>query len=248
MYFDSHMHSEGLGFSELKRLADSGIGEVCSLAFYPVRPRYPQTMIDVFRKLTEFEPLRCEAAGVKMYPAVGIHPRCIPPDYVFVLSYLEEGEWVAFGEIGLEDFTEEEVEVLKAQLELAKKLDVSCIIHTPRGEKVKATRKTIEILESLDFPPQLAVIDHVNFETIDMVFETEYWIGLTVQPGKLSPEDAARIVAEYGSERFMLNSDAGYRDVEIATVAEAAEKISEGVGKDEAEKVARKNARRFLRL
>ena len=248
MYFDSHLHSEGLGFNELKMLADRGIKEVCSLAFYPVKPKYPQTMVDVFRKLTEFEPMRCEAAGVKMYPAVGIHPRCIPPDYEFVLRYLEKGEWMAFGEIGLELVTDEEVNVLTAQLELAKKLDIPCIIHTPRGEKVKATKKTLEILESLEFPPQLAVIDHVNFETIDMVFETEYWIGITVQPGKLSPDDAARIVAEYGSERFMLNSDAGYRDVEIATVAVAAEKIAEGVGRREAERVARENARKFLRL
>ncbi|MBO8179999.1 MAG: TatD family hydrolase [Archaeoglobus sp.] len=248
MYFDSHLHSEGLGFSELKTLSQNQIKEVCSLAFFPVKPKYPQTMVDVFRKLMEFEPMRCEAAGIRMYPAVGIHPRCIPPDYEFVLKYLEEGEWVAFGEIGLELVTDEEVEVLKSQLGLAKKLDVPCIIHTPRGEKVKATRKTIEILNSLDFPPQLAVIDHVNFETIDMVLETEYWIGLTIQPGKLSPDDAARIVAEYGSERFMLNSDAGYRDVEIATVASAAEKIAENVGKDEAERVARKNARKFLRL
>jgi len=248
MYFDSHLHSEGLGFSELKKLAENQIKDICSLAFFPVKPRYPQTMIDVFRKLVEFEPVRCKAAGVRMYPAVGIHPRCIPPDYKIVLKYLEEGEWIAFGEIGLELVTDEEIEVLRSQLELAKKLDIPCIIHTPRGEKVRATMKTIEILNTLEFPPQLAVIDHVNFETIDMVFETEYWIGLTVQPEKLSPDDAARIVAEYGSERFMLNSDAGYRDVEIATVAAAAEKIAENVGKDEAIRVAGKNAKKFLRL
>ncbi|AAB89486.1 MULTISPECIES: TatD family hydrolase [Archaeoglobus] len=248
MYFDSHLHSEGLGFSELVKLKENGIKEVCSLAFFPVKPKYPQTMIDVFRKLTEFEPLRCEAAGVKMHPAVGIHPRCIPPDYEFVLGYLEEGEWVAFGEIGLELVTDEEIEVLKSQLELAKRMDVPCIIHTPRGNKLKATRKTLEILESLDFPADLAVIDHVNFETLDMVLETEYWIGLTVQPGKLSAEDAARIVAEHGPERFMLNSDAGYRDVEITTVAEAAVKIEEAVGREEMEKVARENARKFLRV
>lgn len=248
MYFDSHLHSEGLGFSELAQLRESGVREICSLAFFPVKPSYPQTMIDVFRKLVEFEPLRCEAAGLKMYPAVGIHPRCIPPDYGIVLEYLENGEWRAFGEIGLELVNDEEIDLLTAQLKIAEKLDVPCIIHTPRGEKVKATRKTIEILDKLSFPEELAVIDHVNFETLDMVLETGYWVGLTVQPGKLSADDVARIVADHGPERFMLNSDAGYRDVEIATVAEAAKKVEQAVGREEMERVARENARKFLRV
>jgi len=45
MYFDSHLHSEGLGFSELKKLAENQIKDICSLAFFPVKPRYPQTMM-----------------------------------------------------------------------------------------------------------------------------------------------------------------------------------------------------------
>jgi len=248
MYFDSHLHTEGMGFSDLKKLSETGIKEVCSLAFFPIEPKFPQTMVDLFRKLTEFETLRCEAAGVKMYPAVGIHPRCIPPDYGFVMKHLEEGEWLAFGEIGLENVTKEEIEVLTSQLEIAKERDIPCIIHTPRGNKKGATEKTLKILERLDFPVELAVIDHVNFETLDMVLKSGYWIGLTVQPGKLSPDDAARIVLEHGPERFMLNSDAGYRDMEITTVAEAAKKVMEVVGEKEMRSVARDNARMFLRL
>lgn len=248
MYFDSHLHSEGIGFSELVRMREAGIEEICSLAFFPVKPEFPQTMVDIFRKLTEFEVQRCRAAGMKMYPAVGIHPRCIPPDYGFVFRYMEEGEWMAFGEIGLEHVTDEEVEVLTSQLRIAEERDIPCIIHTPRGEKVKATMKTIEILEKLNFPVELAVIDHVNFETLDMVLETDYWIGLTVQPGKLSPDDVAKIVAEHGSERFMLNSDAGYRDVDFTAVVNAARKIEEATNRREMERVARENARKFLRL
>lgn len=144
--------------------------------------------------------------------------------------------------------TDEEVEVLTSQLGIAEKLDVPCIIHTPRGEKVKATMKTLDILEKLNFPVELAVIDHVNFEILDKVLEAGYWIGLTVQPGKLSPDDVARIVAEHGSERFMLNSDAGYRNVELTAVADAARKIEKVTNRREMERVARENARMFLRL
>ncbi len=248
MYFDSHLHSEGLGFSDLKKMAEMGIKEVCSLSFYPIKPNFPQTMIDAFRKLIEFETLRCEAAGVKMYPAVGVHPRCIPPDYDTVLKYLESGEWRAFGEIGLEVASDEEVDVLTRQLEIAKKLDVPCIIHTPRSNKRAVTERILEILEKIGFPDELAVIDHVNFENLDMVVKKDYWIGLTVQPGKLSPDDVVRIVSEHGAERFMLNSDVGYRDTEITTVAVAAKRLEDSVGGDVARKVAYKNAREFLRL
>lgn len=251
MYFDSHIHSDGLGYSELLMLSNAGIKEVCSLAFYPVKPRYPQTMIDVFRKLVDFETLRCKAAGIKMYPAVGIHPRCIPPDYEFVLQHLEaetEAEWIAFGEIGLELLTNEEIEVFTAQLRIAKKLDIPCIIHTPRSGKVEATVKTLEILEKLNFPQELAVIDHVNFQTLDILMDSGYWIGLTVQPGKLEPDEAARIVAENGSERFMLNSDAGYREVDVTSIVEAAKKVEAATSKEEMEKVSLKNARKFLRV
>ncbi len=247
MYFDSHLHSEGLGFSDLKKMAEMGIKEVCSLSFYPIKPNFPQTMIDAFRKLIEFETVRCEAAGVKMYPAVGIHPRCIPPDYDIVLEYLEGGEWTAFGEIGLEIASDEEVDVLTNQLKIAQKLDVPCIIHTPRGNKRAITERILEILEKVDFPDELAVIDHVNFENLDLVAKTNYWIGLTVQPGKLSPDDVVRIVSEHGAERFMLNSDVGYKDTEITTVAVAAKRLEE-LGHLEARRVAYENARKFLRL
>lgn len=247
MYFDSHMHSEGLGFSELKKLAEVGIVKVCSLAFYPIKPNYPETMIDMFRKLTEFEVERCRAAGVEMYPAVGIHPRCIPPKYEMVLEYLESGNWRAFGEIGLETASGEEVAVLEAQLKIAMKLDVPCIIHTPRSNKREVTEKTISLLKKLDFPSELAVIDHVNFDNLDLVLATDYWIGLTVQPGKLSSEDAAKIVEEYGVERFMLNSDAGYRDIYFTSVAEAARELEKRIG-NEVKKIAFENAKRFLRV
>jgi hypothetical protein len=247
MYLDSHMHSEGLGFSELRAMAEAGIGRAVSLAFYPVKPLFPQTMVDLFRKLSEFETARCEAAGIKLYPAVGIHPRCIPPDYSSVIEFLGSGEWVAFGEIGLETAEREEIEVLKAQLEVAKEKDVPCIIHTPRSNKRVVTEKIISILNEVAFPEELAVIDHVNFENLDLVLKTNFWVGLTVQPGKLSETDVVAIVERHGVERFMLNSDVGFRDSDITAVARAARTLESKLGRD-SEKVYRKNAEKFLKV
>ncbi len=244
MYFDSHIHTEGLGFSELKRMREEGITNVCSPAFFPIQPKFAETMIDVIRKLSEFEVERVAAAGIAAIAAVGIHPRCIPPGYEKVLEFLESGEWVAFGEIGLETGSEIEVEVLRKQLELAKKLDVRCVIHTPRSNKREVTKKTLKVLEDVGLPHELAVIDHVSRENLDLVLETDCWIGLTVQPGKLSEREAAEIVKEHGAERFMLNSDAGYRDSDFLSVARAAKVIDDVCG--EGRKVAFENARKFF--
>ncbi len=71
-----------------------------------------------------------------------------------------EIDCTAFGEIGLETGNDLEVEVLTKQLKLAKSLEKPCII----------TKKIIEILEKMDFPEVLAVIDHVN---------SGYYAGLT---------------------------------------------------------------------
>ena len=75
---------------------------------------YQETLIDQFRKLVEFEKFRGEQAGMNLFAAIAIHPRSIPPKYDKMLSLMEEEDKsVAFGEIGLEDVTEEEIKVFK---------------------------------------------------------------------------------------------------------------------------------------
>ncbi|MEM0202523.1 MAG: TatD family hydrolase [Archaeoglobaceae archaeon] len=241
MLFDSHVHSEGLGVTELRKMRESGIEKICSLSFYPVKPLFPQTLIDAFRKLEEFEKRRCKILGIEMFAGVGIHPRCIPPNYKAVIEHLEANDWDLFGEIGLENATNEEIEVLRDQLRVAKSKDIPCVIHTPRGNKRTVTKKILEVLESVSFPAELAVVDHVNFENLDLVLEKDYWIGLTVQLGKLSAQEVANIVEEHGSERFIVNSDSGYGNEFVTAVAE----VAEVVGK-EAEKICLKNAEKFL--
>ncbi|MFN3384246.1 MAG: TatD family hydrolase [Archaeoglobaceae archaeon] len=241
MLFDSHVHSEGLGVTELRKMKESGIEKICSLSFYPVKPFFPQTLIDAFRKLEEFERRRCEALGIEMFAGVGIHPRCIPPDHATVIEHLEANEWDLFGEIGLENATSEEIKVFEDHLRVAKAKEIPCVIHTPRNNKRIVTQKILDVLEGISFPPELAVVDHVNLENLDLVLEKDYWIGLTVQLGKLSAEDVAEIVREHGSERFIVNSDSGYGNEFVTAVAE----VAKVVGK-EAEKICSKNAEKFL--
>ncbi|MCX8172541.1 MAG: TatD family hydrolase [Archaeoglobaceae archaeon] len=241
MFFDSHVHSEGLGLSEMEIMRDNGITEICSLYFYPIKPLFPQTVIDGFRRLEEFEKFRCSIVGIKMYPAVGIHPRCIPPDYKTVIEHLEARDWIAFGEIGLETANEIEQDVFRRQLMVAIEKDIPCIIHTPRKNKREITKKTLEILMELNFPQDLAIIDHVNFENLDLVAKSEFWIGLSVQKEKLAAEDAVIIVREVGEDRCIVNSDAGFVHGDFLGVVETAKLLDR-----EAKKVCFENVKKLL--
>jgi len=239
---DTHIHSEGRSVEDLKFMAENGISKAITCAFYPIKPRFPETLIDLFRKLTEYEPERAEKAGMTLYPAVGIHPRCIPENWMRALDFIAEySGYTAIGEIGLENADKVEKEVLVAQLELAKKLDIPCIIHTPRKNKKPILEKTIEILEGTSFPEDLALIDHVSTETVEIVLNKGYWAGVTVQPGKLSVEEALGIINEHGDERLIANSDAGFSESDTLAVKKLYEKCKN-------ENVTRKNAEKFFRI
>lgn len=245
-WFDSHIHSIGRSIEDLERMRELGVKYAMNCAFYPVVPEHPETLIDLFRRMVEFERERGREAGIELYPALGIHPRCIPPKYEVVVDEISEG--VAIGEIGLERGDEREREVFESQLKVAMREDLPCIIHTPKEGKEIITKKTLEILERLSFPETLAVIDHVTSSTIEEVLKRGYFCGLSVQSGKLTPEEVVKLVEEYGAERIMLNSDVGFVRAQLDAVPRTARMISERFGEDVAKKVALENARKFFRV
>ncbi len=248
-YFDAHIHSEGRSVEDLITMSKHHIKAAVTCAFYPIEPRYQETLIDLFRKLSEFEPYRGVKAAMNIYPAIGIHPRCIPPSVDKVLDYMEsDGRSVAFGEIGLETADDKEVEVFVQQLKLAKKLDKPCIIHTPKNNKQQVTEKIMSILEELEFPPERAVIDHASTSTVEMILKKGYTAGLTVDEGKLSEQDVAWIVEVFGCDNLLLNSDTGFGSSIMVSVANTARLLEDKFWNEVTEKVAWSNALRFFGL
>ncbi|RLI75618.1 deoxyribonuclease [Archaeoglobales archaeon] len=246
--FDTHIHSEGRSVEDLTLMSREGIKAAITCAFYPIKPMYQETLVDLFRKLTEFENQRGKKAGMMIYAAIGIHPRCIPSNCNKVFEAMENMDPVAFGEIGLEDATKEEIVVFEEQLKLAKKIDKPCIIHTPRNNKTEITKKTIEILEKIEFPESLTVIDHVSVETVEMVLKKGYIAGLTVQPGKLKSEEAVDILEKYGFEDFVLNSDTGFSPSDMTAVVKTVNILLEKFDEREVKKVGWNNGMRFFRI
>ncbi len=244
--FDAHIHSEGRSVENLEEMAKAGIKKALTCAFYPIKPNYPETLVDHFRKLREFEVERAKSVGMELHVALGIHPRCIPPKYEMVLEFMRD--CTAFGEIGLESASELEVEVFRKQLELAKELDIPCVIHTPRRNKLEVTLKILRILEDLDFPRDLAVIDHATQETVRHILDSGFYAGLTVQVGKLSVDEVVEIVDEFGFERFVLNSDIGFDKGDMFSTVKAVKALEDRFDKKDVERIAMKNALKLFRI
>jgi len=103
---------------------------------------------------------------------------------------------VVVGEIGLDRGTREEVKVFRRQLAIGRELGMLCVVHTPGRGRAGATEKALAIVAEVDIEPELVVIDHVNEETIAFVRASGVWTGLSLQPPKLSPERAAKLIRD----------------------------------------------------
>ena len=121
---------------------------------------------------------------------------------------------MGIGEIGLEKGTENEKEILLAQLDMAEEV-VSrgkiFGIHTPRENKESLTKETLTLLKPYFTFREKIVIDHCNINTIQRVLESGFWAGVTISPIKTSFQDLKKIIHSHTEslERIMLNTDSG---------------------------------------
>ncbi|MBS7287730.1 MAG: TatD family hydrolase [Candidatus Freyarchaeota archaeon] len=252
LMIDSHVHSVFRSFEDFEALGIAGVTDVVSVAFYPVAPSSPTTLIDHFRHIVEAEPARFNGALVKFHPSIGVHPRCIPPKAKSVLDYMREivDCCVAIGEVGLEAATDVEMDILREQLNLSKEEDLPVIVHTPKKEKRAVTTKILSVLKETGY--YRVVIDHVNLENIDLVAGFDVYVGLTVQHGKLNPEILLKIVEKYvvsDPEKFLLNTDLGREPADLFSLPKAVQFLRvKGIDRDIIELISGKNASSLFRI
>jgi len=55
-------------------MANEGIKGLIGALYYPIIPIYEETLIDLFRKLIDFEKSRGKEAGINLYAAIAIDP------------------------------------------------------------------------------------------------------------------------------------------------------------------------------
>lgn len=252
--FDAHTHVDTRGLGDLQTLALFGLEALVTCAHDALPYSAPESLLDHFERLLDFDCRRLRSSAIAPYVALGVHPRGIPKrDVKQVLDklplLLTRQPVVAVGEIGLQDDTDEEREVFRSQLEIARQLNMPCVAHTPAGDKAAVTSEILSIVDAVGIDKSLILIDHVDERNFDLVRDSGCWIGLTVQSGKLSEERAAALVEVGDRDRIVLDSDLASSSSELLALPKTILELRKrGLPRPEIEKVAFDNACRLYRV
>lgn len=156
----------------------------------------------------------CRAHPGYCFPALGLHPEDVKADWQEQLAIVENAirahhnELVAIGEIGLDyywdkTFKEEQQEVLRRQMELAKELDLPVILHNR-----EATEDIIRIVREVGGRGVFHCFNGSR-ETAQQILDMGFYIGiggvLTFKNSKLAEK-----LEGVPLERILLETDAPY--------------------------------------
>lgn len=216
--FDPHIHMTSRTTDDYAAMRRAGIVAVTEPAFWLGQPRtHIGSFEDYFLSLIGWERFRASQFGIRHFCTLGLNPKeANNPDIVdgvldLVDLYLEKEGVVAVGEIGYDDMSPAEDDILARQVEMAKRHDLPVMIHTPHRDKKAGTRRTLDLLREAGMPPHLTLIDHNNEQTLEMVLESGCWAGHTIYPGsKMDEPRMVGLVQSFGPERIMVNSSADW--------------------------------------
>ncbi len=253
-FIDAHVHAHSRSGEDFGRLRSAGCAGLVAVADEGGGYRGPDSVLDHFRRLHRVDRGRVERAGLKFFLALGIHPRGIPEKGVDqVLTALPEAlsshRASAVGEIGLEQGGDREEGVLAEQLDVAAEAGLPAIVHTPRNQKRPIVERILALLGRSRLEPEKVLLDHLNPATLELARDSEYWLGLSVHPAKLSPDQAAGIVAADGPGRLVLSTDMGANPSFLFGIPAAISAMQDrGLGDDVVRTVVYDNAARLLGL
>ncbi|MBI4570293.1 MAG: TatD family hydrolase [Planctomycetes bacterium] len=224
--FDPHVHMISRVTDDYEAMRLAGVEAVVEPAFWLGEPRKRvASFFDYFDHICNFEAERAAQYGVTHFCTVALNPReANNPDLVEgvlaeIPRYLDHPRAVAVGEIGFDKLTAAEEQAIRRQVEIAMKHRMPVMVHTAHRNKKEATIRNLAILKEMKADPDLVLIDHNTEETTGLVRDAGYWAGHTVYPfTKLSPERAANVLAEHGTERMMVNSSADWGPSTVMSV------------------------------
>lgn len=255
-YIDPHIHMVSRTTDDYQRMAQSGCIAVTEPAFWAGFDRSsPQGFYDYYRQLTEYEPRRAAQFGIQHFTWLCINPKeADDPGFAreviaLIPDFLNRGNVLGIGEIGLNKNTKNELIILEEQIALAEKYNQLILVHTPHLEdKLKGTRLIMDAIAQSQIDPARVLIDHVEEHTVGEVLDRGFWAGMTLYPDtKVTPQRATDIIEMYGNERIWMNSagDWGCSDP-LAVPKAQLEMKRRGHASDIVSKVTFDNPHQFL--
>ena len=245
-FMDPHIHMTSRTTDDYEAMAKAGVRVVLEPAFWLGQPRTSVgTFEDYFLTLLGWERFRAGQFGMHYFCTLSVNPkesnlRHVAEGVMKILPrYIEKEIVVGIGEIGFDDQSELEERFFNEQLEMAKTYNLPVLIHTPHRDKKEGARKIIQRIRELNFPENLALIDHNTEDTLPLVRETGCWAGHSIYPHtKMTEERMTALIRQYGPERIIVNSAADWGISDCLKVPSTAdEMIRSGFSEEEVERV-----------
>lgn len=205
---DGHTHGHMLPYEGWEAMARQGISRAVSCAIV-IMARHAESYFDHFRAMRDFYRPLAASAGVQMYSALGVHPAGIPEDWPRVIErlpeFLQAGDVVAVGEIGMNQDSALERDVFRAQLEVARDTGLPVIVHTPKHNREYIVGRMLEIAARVGILPHKLIIDHANVDIIGQINDFGAIPGLTIREQNLTPRALVENLDSFAGG--ILNSD-----------------------------------------
>ena len=218
MIIDPHIHMSARTTDDYEAMAAAGVVAVIEPAFWLGQPRTSiGTFQDYYSSLVGFERFRAAQFGIRHYCTIGLNSKeannvALAEQVLELLPlYLTKEGVVAVGEIGYDEMSPAEDRFFRAQLELAKPVELPVMIHTPHRNKKQGTTRSMDVALEHGLAPHMVVIDHNNEETVREVLDRGFWAAFTIYPKtKMGNERMVEVVRKYGPERIIVDSSADW--------------------------------------
>jgi uncharacterized protein len=215
---DPHIHMVSRTTDDYAAMRASGVVAVIEPAFWVGQPRTTVgTFIDYFSSLIGWERFRASQFGIRHYCTMGLNSKeanneALAEQVLEVLPRFAGKEGVvAIGEIGYDEITPAEDKYFRAQVELAKQLDMVILVHTPHRNKKVGTTRSMDVMKEHGIDPTRVIIDHNTEETCKETLDRGFWCGFTIYPKtKMGSVRMVNLLRQYGSERVIVDSSADW--------------------------------------
>lgn len=246
MFIDTHTHLHDEAFAPdfdaaVERAVEAGVARM-------ILPDTDSSAREALFELAGRHPGVC-------FPTAGLHPEEVRENWKEELGMVEAEvrDIVAIGEIGLDyhwstDFAKEQVEVFRAQLEIAQRKDLPVIVHMR-----DATEATLSVVR--EFKGRLRGVFHAYAGSLETFRELQrlgdWYVGIG---GVCTYKNAsiAQTIKDIPLERILLETDSPYltpvphrgKRNESAYIPLIAQKIAEqkGIGVEEVERITTTSA------
>jgi predicted metal-dependent TIM-barrel fold hydrolase len=230
MLIDPHAHMISRTTNDYEAMAAAGVVAVIEPAFWIGQPRTNVgSYLDYLSSIVGFERFRASQFGIRHYCTIGLNSKEANNEELAegVMELiprfaLKEGV-VAIGEIGYDEQSALEDKYYRLQLELAKKLDLPVMIHTPHRDKKRGTSRSMDVCDEHGLDPTKVVVDHNNEETVKETLERGYWAAFSIYPStKMGNARMVEILRQYGAKRVIVDSACDWGISEPLGVAKTA--------------------------